>query len=92
MRITPAHARRLFYVMETYIRHAHGVTDSEIALLFKVSRMTAYRYRRELARYHVYEASPGRYSMQPTEAMILFAHAVLARETHERGNPHRRRA
>ena len=86
-----SHTLQLVEAMRVYIGAHEGIGDSDLAVILDVSVSTANRYRHELGRYDVYEVSPGRYSLRPTEGMILFAHTVLNRVRLEQGNPHKPR-
>lgn len=59
-----------------YLTNPAGMTDSEMAKVLGVERMTAHRYRKELG---TIEVSDGRYTLEPTQEDIILAEAVLAR-------------
>jgi len=78
------HIERLFVAKRLYIGSPDGLSDSAVAVLLRVSRYTAYRYRLELSAVRV---SPGRYSLDPSADDILLAHTILLRV--DGANPHR---
>ena len=78
-------AQQLTQAIGIYVGAEFGIADAELGMLLRVSRSTAYSYRLELSKqYNIYEVTSGRYTMKPTDGMIMFAHVVLRRERFEK--------
>jgi len=87
-RYTAQHIHQLLLAKECFLRNPDGVTVAELAMILRVSRATADRYRRTLRTYCV---KGSRYSMLPSAEDILLAHVVLQRVTYENDgkSPHK---
>jgi len=75
-RITTTHINKLYHAKLILMSSVEGVSDNDLAWVVRVSRQTAYNYRKYL---EAFEVKPGKWSLYPTQMDIDYAHVVLER-------------